>query len=255
MMTTTTTTTKTTKAGGLLLPLLLLLAAAAAAAAPGVAQAQLRVTGTTTVDRDRMAHLVAEGADGAALIWDVDREDVVDVLEVDNRLVLVGPPGVYRVKCRAIRVSKDGRPVAETARVTVTVRGAPPPPPPQPDPPVPPGPEPGPVPPTPAPTVKDLWILVVEETGEASERRGQWFADKDLAERIRSRGHRWRVVDKDAKDSRGAVPKDLAPWLERAKGKRLPRLFLIHPDGTVLHEGDAPATAKGLLEQIQKAGG
>lgn len=227
---------------------------------PANAWAQLKLDGETSIRRDTFGRLTASGiAEGSALLWDVDREDEMSLLEIGNTLYFVAPPGTYRIKCRAIRLV-DGRTIAETARVTITVTGRADPLPPGPGPtptPTPDPPEPGPAPPTPTPPVdvKNLWLLVIEETAEAGERRGQLFASKELADRMKARGHKWRVVDKDAKDSRGQVPSDLKPWLDRAKGKRLPRLYLITPEGQIVFEGDLPTTAKGLLEQLQKVGG
>ncbi len=113
----------------------------------GSAWADLKITGEMKVPEHRIVRLTATGdIDGAALIWDLDREDVADVEEIGGRLLFAGPPGVYKVKLRAIR-TKDGKTSAETARATVTVGSAPPVPP-GPIPPVPPGPE--------TPLVKDL---------------------------------------------------------------------------------------------------
>jgi hypothetical protein len=92
------------------------------------------------VPEHKIVRLTATGdTDGAALIWDLDREDVADVEEIGGRLLFAGPPGVYKIKLRAIRV-KDGKTSAETARATVTI-GTAPPAPPGPNPPIPPGPE------------------------------------------------------------------------------------------------------------------
>jgi len=106
----------------------------------GSAFAEVRITGETKVPAYRIVRLAAAGdVDGAALVWDVDREDAVDMVEVGGQLLLVGPPGTYKVKLRAFR-TRDGKMSAETARVTVVIGDAPP---------VPPGP--GPVPPGPGP--------------------------------------------------------------------------------------------------------
>lgn len=220
---------------------------------PATAFGQLRVVGETKVERDKMARLQADGAPvGSAIVWDVDKEDLVDIEEMGSRFIFTGPPGVYKVKCRALSV-QDGRTIVQTVRVTVTVTGKSDPIPP---PPVPPNPGPTPPPPPPVPVVvKTLWILVVEETGEASSERGAFFGDKDLQARVRDKGHRYRVTDKDVRDAKGNVPKDLAPWLEKAKGKKLPQLFLISQDGDVLYEGNMVATPKDLIALMAKVGG
>ena len=117
----------------------------------GSAFADVRIQGETKVPAYRIVRLSAAGdVDGAALVWDVDREDSVDLVEVGGQLLLVAPPGTYKVKLRAFR-TRDGKMSAETARATVVIGDAPP---------TPPGPgpvPPGPVPPSPdSPLVKEL---------------------------------------------------------------------------------------------------
>lgn len=93
---------------------------------------QLKITGEAKVKANRMVRLTATGmAEGAALVWDVSDEDRCDVEESGNRLLLVAPPGTYKVKVRALTV-KDGKTAAETARVTVVVEAEQPPVPPPP---------------------------------------------------------------------------------------------------------------------------
>lgn len=125
----------------------------------GTALADLKIAGELKIGENRLVRLTAAGdVDGAALIWDIDREDQADVEEVGGRLIFTGPPGVYKVKLRAIR-SKDGKTTAETARATVVI-GSGPPVPPGPNPPVPP------VPPGPESVlVKDLRAAYAADTG------------------------------------------------------------------------------------------
>lgn len=134
----------------------------------GTALADLKITGELKVSENRLVRLTAAGdVDGAALIWDIDREDQADVEEVGGRLIFAGPPGVYKVKLRAIR-SKDGKTTAETARATVVIGSAPPVPP-GPNPPVPP------VPPGPETVlVKDLRAAYAADTGSL---KGQHVAN------------------------------------------------------------------------------
>ena len=125
----------------------------------GTALADLKITGELKVSENRLVRLAAAGdVDGAALIWDVDREDVADIEEVGGRLIFAGPAGTYKVKLRAIR-SKDGKTTAETARATVVIGSGPPVPPGPvpPVPPVPPGPE--------SVLVKDLRAAYAADTG------------------------------------------------------------------------------------------
>lgn len=116
-------------------------------------------------------------------------------------------------------------------------------------------------PPTPEPkpkpdpvVVKGLKAyLVVEETDTTWPERGaslvaakQW-ADKNGV------GHRW--VDQDVKDATGQVPSDLKPWLDRAKGRKLPMIYLVGENGKILAEQDLPLTKDGLLALLQSAKG
>lgn len=127
----------------------------------GSAMAEVRIVGELKVPEHRIVRLSAAGdVDGAALVWDVDREDAVDVVEIGGQFLLVGPPGTYKVKVRAFR-SKDGKLSAETARAVITIGAAPPPGPvpPGPNPPVPPGPD--------SQLVKDLRAAFAAEAGTA----------------------------------------------------------------------------------------
>lgn len=126
----------------------------------GSAMAEVKIQGETKVPAYRIVRLSAAGdVDGAALVWDVDREDAADMLEVGGVLLLTGPPGTYKVKLRAFR-TRDGKMSAETARATVVIGDAPP---------TPPGP--GPVPPGPVPPgpesqlVKELKLAYAADTG------------------------------------------------------------------------------------------
>ena len=109
--------------------------------------------------------------------------------------------------------------------------------------------------PTPTPTASKMWIVVIEETANATQARGLFFADKALKARIDEKGHHFALADKDVKDAKGNVPSDLAPWLTRASGKTLPHLFLIAPDGATLYSGELPMTPGMLLALIQAKGG
>lgn len=210
------------------------------------AWAEVRIEGDPVAAAGRMVRLRAAGdVRDAALIWDVSDEEALDLEEVGDRLLLTGPKGVYKVKLRAVRLV-GGKATVETARVTVTIGEG------KPDP-VPPGPRPGPQPP-PAP-LRQLWMIWVEETADATKDRGKLLSDKALNDRVRAKGHRWRVVDKDAVNSDGRPPADLAPWIERGKKAGLPRLYLVDQDGRILDEGPAPKDAAEALKRVEKVGG
>ena len=205
------------------------------------AWAELKIEGNEKVAVYKTVRLKATGAaPDAAYIWDVDKEGDIDADESGAKFSFSAPPGVYRIKLRSVSL-KDGKTTIETARFSVTVG------PDLPDPkPFPPDPGPGPKPPDPPPALKQLWVVVIEETADAAETRGALFRDKALADRMRARGHKFRVADQDVKTADGRTPADVAPWIERAKKAGLPRLFLVDQDGNALHEAAVPATAADL---------
>lgn len=92
------------------------------------APAPLTIDGPQQVAPYRLVELRAVGnLTDCALIWDVSPEEVADTRELPGgTLLLVGPPGVYKVKLRAIRL-REGNFTAETARFTLTI-GTPAPP-------------------------------------------------------------------------------------------------------------------------------
>lgn len=116
---------------------------------------------------------------------------------------------------------------------------------------------PGPQPPTPGPVAPTkLWVVIVEESGTPPSSRGAFFSDKALDQRIKDKGHKWRSFDQNVTGPDGGVPPDLAPYVERSKGKQLPYLFLVDQvTGKVHYENPLPATPAALVEQIGKVGG
>lgn len=119
-----------------------------------------------------------------------------------------------------------------------------------------PAPDPKPKPePKPEPIVEGKrWVLIVEETADAHRSRGKLLTDPELFARIKDKGHVWRITDDDVKDASGNVPADLKPYIDRAAG-RLPRLFVVAPDGQVLVDEPCPADAAGVLKLLVGAGG
>ena len=120
-----------------------------------------------------------------------------------------------------------------------------------------------PEPPTPNPPVPDpapttpakLILLVIEETSDAAATRGALFTDATLAKRMQDKGHRWRVVDKDVVGSDGKTPADLLRFMELAKAKKLPQVFLVDEDGKVRFQGDMPSKASDVISLLSKFGG
>jgi hypothetical protein len=123
---------------------------------------------------------------------------------------------------------------------------------PQPDP----GPTPPPPPPPPPPpTTAVKYVVVVEETADAAADRGAYFADGALQARLKSKGLVWRAVDKDAVDSKGQPPADVARFLTEGKGHPLPRLTLVDGKGRTLFAGNMPEDPAKLLDLLSKYGG
>jgi hypothetical protein len=196
-----------------------------------------------------MVRLVAGGdVVGKALIWTVSNEDSVDPDEDGVKFNFVAPPGTYRVKLYAIGLAKDGKTTKETA-VPHTVKiagGSPVPPDPGPNPPNPPVP--------PAPITK-AWVVVVEETREAAATRNQFFGDEALQQYVVKKGWKLRTTDKDVKDADGNTPSDLKPYVDYARDKTRPWMFVVDQAGTVRHNGTLPETPAALLAVLKKVGG
>lgn len=123
--------------------------------------------------------------------------------------------------------------------------------------PTPPGPGPTPPsPPDPVPvTPTKLSIYYIEESADQVAGRGALFANADLAKRVKDKGHKWRVADVDVKGTDGKPPADLVKYLDLAKGKTIPQVFLVDADGAIRYQGDAPAKAVDLIALLEKYGG
>lgn len=110
--------------------------------------------------------------------------------------------------------------------------------------------------PKPDPYVGKGRILVVEETEQAADNRGQYFSNEALMGYIKSKcSNRPRIVDQNVKDASGNPPADIAPWLAMAKGKTLPQIFVVAVDGTILFSGDLPKTPELLMAKLKEVFG
>jgi hypothetical protein len=112
--------------------------------------------------------------------------------------------------------------------------------------------------PKPAPRAVKLKAVVVEETADATAKRAEFFTDKALAERWKAKGHAAPVVvDQNVKDPvTKTTPDKLKPYVDRAKGKTLPQLYLVDlATNAVLYEGPAPATPAELISILDRIGG
>lgn len=154
-------------------------------------------------------------------------------------VVIARNPGRYRL----LAITANGDEISEPAMCVVVVGDAP----------VPPGPAPGPEP-QPGPLAR-VWVVVIEETSASAASRGAFWADRDLVAYIEAKKWKVRVADQDAQDSKGQTPKDLAPYIARAKTKALPHLMIVDPSGKPIAEGTLPATPAELLAELKKIGG
>lgn len=189
----------------------------------------------------------------------VNTSSHLTAVELPNRnpakfkfIVWAKEAGTYEVVLMINGATAD-LPPEETARVKIVVTQ--PGPKPSPPVPVPPGPTPVPVPPTPVPpapvAAQRLYLMVVEETAQASQNRAAYLTDKALTARIKERGHVARLIDQNTTP----VTADIKPYLDKAKGQKLPRLFIVKLTGGVLWEGDLPATPADFIALIAKFGG
>lgn len=237
----------------LVVPALLLLLA-------GPAQAELRIQGELKLPAHRLVRLRAAGdLAGAALIWDISPEESADLEEVGSRLLFAAPPGVYRVKLRALRV-QDGKTSVETARATVVIGEPVPPGPVPPVPPVPPGP--GPVPPGPAPIpLEGLRVLVVYESAELPKlppgqqavlyaRSIRDYLDRKCVVGADTRTREWRMWDRDS-DASG----EAKHWQDALKRDRKSVPWIVISTGRDGYEGPLPASVAETLALLKKYGG
>lgn len=221
--------------------------------------AEIKITGATNVPPYKLVRLTATGTDPKdGLSWRIHPHKGVDrASSVRGKLEFVAPPGEYEVFLSAYRNGTDGSIQVEDTQVTVTIGDPIPPPPPVPPVPPPPVPPVPPVPPPPVPPapITRAWVVVIEESAEASADRGRWLADKGIRDYLTAKGWKLRVADKDVKDGSGNTPKDLQPYISRASGKKLPQIFVVDQDGKVRHEGDLPTSTADLLAVLKKIGG
>jgi hypothetical protein len=72
---------------------------------------------------------------------------------------------------------------------------------------------------------------------------------------VKDKGHRWRIVDKDVTGADGQPPADIKKYLDAAKGKAMPQLFLVDEKGKARYAGDLPTKAAELLKLLEAWGG
>jgi hypothetical protein len=116
--------------------------------------------------------------------------------------------------------------------------------------------------PTPAPKPKPatpvkIKAVTVYESGVADLGADSFFGSKELAARWLAKGHLPPIeVDQDVKDPDTKLPPaKLKPYLDRAKGKSLPQMYLIDAaTGVVLYEGPRPETPAALMTILDSIG-
>lgn len=116
--------------------------------------------------------------------------------------------------------------------------------------------QPGPVPPTPVGPHK-LYMVIVEEATDRTPSRAQLFEDAGLQQRIKDKGHKYLLIDKDViTKADGGPPEKLKPYLERARGKTLPWVIIVdQTTGVELGSEQLPGNAADIIKLIEKAGG
>lgn len=121
-----------------------------------------------------------------------------------------------------------------------------------------PKPEPGPAPEPDDPIVNPntpskIWVVIVEETADAAANRGAMFGNSELNAYMQSKGHQWRIVDKDVRNVDGQPPADVKRFLDIAKGKPYPSVYFVDEKGktratTNLTPTDTADKLLGLLK-------
>ena len=101
-----------------------------------------------------------------------------------------------------------------------------------------------------------IYIVIIEETGNATQARGQILQDPTLAAHMAAKQEKFRIVDKDAATRAATPPADVVRFLDQAKTMTLPVLFLVDSKGVQIGKGQpCPQTAAGILEALAKVGG
>ena len=182
---------------------------------------------------------VSGSTDGLSVVWlplqGAELQSGPPHIRDGHALFWAAEEGTYQVN--AIAVNFEARSVELLTRVVVVGGG-----------------EPGPDPPPPPPPgpVKDLTILVVEESSERTAEQFKTLSYSPLLKWLETNGHRLRIVDKDVMDETSGVPPDLAPWLSRVGA--LPYVFCLDDKKRILNQGGLPTTGAKLLELAKKHG-
>lgn len=108
--------------------------------------------------------------------------------------------------------------------------------------------------PNPQPVPQKLACVVVEESKARTPEQGIVLASPKV--RALFKGSDFRIYDPVADSGQWRVPPtDLAPYVERAKGKTLPQVYLVDEKGIIRYENGLPKTVadfEALVESILK---
>ena len=129
---------------------------------------------------------------------------------------------------------------------TVTVGGEP-----GPTPPDPPGPTPDPPPPD---KLAEMWVVTVYDSATRTPGQFQSMAAPAVSTWISENGHHLCPTPIMAADESGKPPADRSPWIEEAKDKPLPHVFLVGPDGVAKWSGSLPESGAEFLRLLKQHG-
>jgi len=191
--------------------------------------------------------LVLEAPEGVACTWEISAVDVDDQpydpvwREFDGGVVVIETRygGILTAALKT-----DAKTGLSEIRWGVSVGGAPDPDPPPPDPPVPPKP------------TKLYAVIVYEEYDRDDYTADQLTAIDSLAVReyMEGKGYDFNSVDDDVKNADGNTPLNIASFLQRAEGQKLPRIIVADQGGDVLVD-ELVKTEGQLLSVLKKHGG
>ena len=126
--------------------------------------------------------------------------------------------------------------------------------PPNPWPPIPPTPPVPPAPPVPIP--QKLTIAIVEDPATTTQQQRSILADPAWRRHAADKHHFRGIIPTDLiEKGTNKPPASLAPFLDAAKGRMLPWILLVAPDGTILFQGPLPPTTAELTATIRRYGG
>jgi len=112
-------------------------------------------------------------------------------------------------------------------------------------------PQPGPTPPQPGGPLQLFWI---EETSRRTAGQASAIMDAEVRKALAAAKWTMRVADVDIVDETGAAPADLQPYIQDARIKGLPRLYVVDAAGAEVYAGDAPANVQAFRDVLTKIG-